>query len=192
MKAYVILSALMLFSMVVLGQSWEGFNALKKMIEFEGQSFLMDEVLEISNTQEDKFNITKIWRHRDQSEGFELVISSYRFNDDSGVVLTSFAENVHYLGGSKINYFINIHLSSLELSQLNEVVTRVLTNSINFNKNDQLLRKFSERLTVDISSIQSNWNDPIVSLWIDNERRHTLTKTQWQVMFSKHERYLED
>ncbi len=192
MKSYVILSALMLCSMVGFGQSWEGFNALEEMIEFEGQSFLMDEILEISNTQEDKFNITKIWRHRDQSEGFELVISSYRFNDDSGVVLTSFAEKVHYLRGSEINYFINIHLSSLELSQLNELVAILLSNSINYNKDDQLLRKFNERLTIEVSSVQSNWNDPIVSVWIDNKRRHTLTKTQWQVMFSKHERYLED
>ena len=57
------------------------------MIEFEGQRYLMNDIYKITSTDYDKLRIDKTIVDIDEQEGFMFVLTSYQFNEKSGIVI---------------------------------------------------------------------------------------------------------
>jgi len=90
MNRIVFVFILSLFSIASYPQVFKGLTSFKDAIEWEGQRFLMDEIYNISSESIDTLRIEKILRDVDSNDGFMIVVTSYTFNQKTGVVLTSF------------------------------------------------------------------------------------------------------
>lgn len=163
-------------------QNFKGFNAFKQLIEYEGQRYLMKEIHEITSENYDNLKIDKIIKEVDTAEGFMLVITSYVFNGRNGIVITSFNSTSF----NDINYqFTNLHLTDKEY--LNLYNTCISLGKENIAKNEHLLKKISNRLTVDINNVDGFI---FYTLWVDTNNRHTFSKSKWEKAYKKHQKFI--
>ncbi len=155
------------------GFGGSGFGAFKQLIEFESQRFLMSEVFQISSGQFDQLIIEKTIQEIDETEGFMFVMTCYRFNGKNGVVLTAF--NSKNLSNTTYG-FRNVHLTQEEFVALSTVIDGGLELKQAKDKIHHL-KKFSDRLTVDLNVIDVG---VYVTLWVDGISRHTFTDEKWE------------
>lgn len=162
-------------------QVFTGLTAFKQIIEYEGQRFLMADVYQITSTSFDRLKIEKTITETDASEGFMFVLTSYTFNNKSGVVITSF--NSTNFERTKQN-FTNVHLTDQEYTELYNL-------SIDLTKNlkksdDHLLKKYKDRLIVDVNSFGGY---PYCTLWVDNYNRHTFAIDKWEKAYKRYTKF---
>ena len=164
-------------------QVFTGFSAFEKVIEFEGQRFLMDNIYQIKTEDFDKLKIDKTITEIDSNEGFMFVLTSYIFNSKSGVVITSFNSTSF---SNEEHQFVNIHLTHDEFRDLHNVFKEL--KEANPESGEHVLRKFNDRLIIDVNNIGGY--DYFV-LWVDNYSRHTFTTTKWDKAVRKHMKFIE-
>ena len=154
------------------GTGGSGFGAFKQLIEFESQRFLMTEVYQVSASQFDQLVVEKTIQEIDETEGFMFVMTCYRFNGNTGVVLTAF--NSRNLVNTAYG-FRNVHLTSEQFQSLNALVAQGMTLQQAKEKIHHL-KKFDDRLTVDLNVIDVG---VYVTLWVDGISRHTFSDEKW-------------
>ena len=172
-------------------QNWSGLRAPKDMAEFEAQRYLMDELYAVTTEGIDLLRIKKVHNDVDWGEGFMFLITSYRLNENKGVVFTYLREtmvvnnqgNLNQAVGS-ISMFRNQHFTNEEFQKLNELIMK-LADKDKKSCNDHYLVKFNNRLTVDFT-----WScehpQTFVSFWGDNKSRHSVLLSAWKTAYSKH------
>jgi len=165
-------------------QVFTGLNAFKEILEYEGQRFLMDEVYDIKASGFDRMKIDRTIIEVDSHEGFLLALVSYSFNGKTGVVITSF----NGTNFQKTNYqFVNIHLSHEEFTDLNNSFLSLRENKI--EKNEHLLKKFNNRLILDVNVSESGFGYYI--LWVDTYNRHSFTPKKWEKAFNRYNKFVK-
>jgi len=164
-------------------QVFRGLSAFKELIEFEGQRYLMDEIYDVKSEDFDKLKIDKTIKEIDNDEGFMFVLTSYKFNDKRGVVITSLNSKSFF---NERYGFTNVHLTHNEYLDLYENFIELEENDI--NNDDHILRKFNERLIIDV-----NKSEGIVyfTLWVDNQNRHTFSRAKWDRALKRYKKYVE-
>lgn len=155
------------------GAGGSGFGAFKQLIEFESQRFLMTEVYHVSDSRFDQLVVEKTIQEIDETEGFMFVMTCYRFNGNTGVVLTAF--NSKNLSNTAYG-FRNVHLTSDAFQRLSALVAEGLKFDQS-KKKVHHLKKYDERLTVDLSIIDVG---VYVTLWVDGISRHTFSDEKWE------------
>ena len=154
------------------------------MIEFEGQRYLMDDVYTISEDRISELTIEKTIKETDQNGGFLFVLTSYSFNGETGVVITSAVERLDVANTPK-NYFKNIHYTTEEFNQLNTLVQQLLYQAVKYNTS--YLQRFDEHIIVDVLKYSEEAYE--ISLWIDLDRRHMFTKSKWIEAVKRHKKF---
>ena len=179
------LTITLIFSIVnsLNAQVFRGFSAFKELIEFEGQRYLMDEIYDVKSEDFDKLKIDKTIKEIDNDEGFMFVLTSYKFNDMRGIVITSLNSKSFF---NDRYGFTNVHLKHNEYLNLYENFIELEENDI--NNDDHILRKFNERLIIDV-----NKSEGIVyfTLWVDNQNRHTFSRAKWDRALKRYKKYVE-
>jgi hypothetical protein len=175
----------MLCTMVSIAQTFSGFNAFKKLIEFEGQRFLMDEVYEVTSTDFDLLRIERTINEFDDNEGFMIVFASYVFNGKSGVVISAFSSR--NLVNSSYS-FTNIHLTTEEYIALYDLVS--VMKKWPKKSNEQVLRRFNNRITLSLEETING--DAQIVLWIDNTSRHSFLDSKWDRAYRRHMKFIEE
>lgn len=165
-------------------QVFSGFDAFAKIIEFEGQRFLMDEVYKVTTTNIEHLFIDKTFTEIDRAEGFMFVLTSYIYNDKRGAVFTAF-NSISFQNDKHL--FTNIHVTNQELIELNELIEKIVSNKI--QPNEHLLKVFNERLIVDINKTESF---TYIILWVDIHSRHTFTEGEWYKAFKRYQKFVEN
>ena len=180
-KAIILIFLLTLFSQITLkAQVFTGLTAFSKLIEYEGQRYLMEDIYEITSNDFDKLKIDKTIKEVDNDEGFMFVLTSYVFNGKSGVVITSF-NSVNFSNTQR--QFTNVHLTDKQYRELYN--TFITFEKIKRDSYEHILKKFSSRLIVDIYfTNQLNY-----TLWVDYYSRHTFTKAKWDRAFDRYEKF---
>lgn len=161
-------------------QVFKGFNSFKKIIEYEGQRYLMEDIFQITSVNFDKLKIDKTIEEIDDDEGFMLVVTSYVFNDKRGVVITSF--NSTSFSNNQYQ-FVNVHLTDEEFEKLNITFKDLL--KIKPKINEHKLRKFNTRLIVDVSTQFEGY----YTLWVDYHNRHTFKTLKWEKMYKRYKKF---
>lgn len=165
-------------------QVFAGFGAFERIIEFEGQRYLMEEIYDIKTTEYDNLKIEKIIHKINKDEGFMFVLTSYVFNKKSGVVITSF--NSTNFGNT--NYeFINVHLTHNEYESLYNAFLELEKTKPKINEHS--LRSFGDDLIIDV---YNEWGANLFSLWVDNYSRHTFTQSKWEKAFTRHNKFITE
>lgn len=164
-------------------QTFKGFSAFKELIEYEGQRYLMENIYQITPDDFDILKIDKTIKEVDSDEGFMFVLTSYKFNDKSGVVITSF--NSTNFSDTR-HLFTNIHLTNDQYIALYN--TFIELEKSNPKSNEHILRKYNDRLIVDINS---EAGIVYFTLWVDTYSRHTFSTTKWDKAFKRHKKFLE-
>lgn len=166
----------------IQAQVFTGFKAFKELIEYEGQRYLMENIYQIKTENYDKLKISKTIKEVDNDEGFMFVLTSYTFNGSSGVVITSF-NSTNF--SSKQQKFVNINLTHDQYIELYNTFNEL--EKIQTQNNEHILRKFNDRLIVDVNN-----EEGIIyyTLWIDNNR-HTFTRQKWDRAIKKYKEFIE-
>jgi len=164
-------------------QAFTGLSAFKTLIKYEGQRYLMEEVYQIKSEDYDKLKIVKTIEETDASEGFLFVLTSYKFNDKRGAIITSF--NSTSLSNDQYG-FVNIHLGHNEYLDLYNTFKHL--EKMSPEDDEHFLRKFNDRLIVDVN----NQAEVLYfTLWVDYHNRHTFTTTKWDRAFKKYQKFVE-
>jgi hypothetical protein len=171
-------------------QNFTGFNSWKNLIEYEGQRFLMFDIFDLNAEDVDRLKLTKSIQEIDSDEGFMIVFTSYKFNANSGLVITAFNSQNHV--NSDFG-FVNINLSQGEVMGLHQEILR-RAQDIGLEDVHDII-KFNDRITIDIHCVMESqsygekYYDII--LWIDGHTRHNFTKAKWDRAMKKHQSFLE-
>jgi hypothetical protein len=164
-------------------QVFSGFSAYRKLIEYEGQRYLMDDVYQIQSENYDHLKIKKLDEEIDLNEGFMFVLTSYVFNDKSGVVITSL--NGVNFGLSKYN-FVDVHLTSEEFENLNKVFQELGVPKL--EREEHNLRRFNDRLIVDV---KNEGGTIFYNLWVDTNNKHSFVIGDWERAVRLHRKFTE-
>lgn len=184
MKKLVVIAFLVSVSVLLKGQTFQGFDAFTALIEYEGQRWLMNEIYTVTLINYDKLKIEKTIVEKDSEQGFMFVLTSYVYNGNKGVVITSFNSVDFY--NSK-HYFTNIHLTDKEYTDLYNTFIEIDKHDL--EENEHLLRAYNDRLIVDIHRINGFEN---YTLWVDINRRHTFTKSKWDKAYSRYQKFISN
>jgi hypothetical protein len=161
-----------------------GLTPYKELIKVEGQRYLMENIYQIKKDNFDSLKIDKTIEEIDSDEGFLFVLTSYIFNEKSGVIITSFN---NYDGKNELYQFVNVHLTHTEYENLHFRFKDFKTGGL--NKNEHILNKYNDRLIVDIN----NKNGYIhYTLWVDNYSLHSFTTTKWDKAFKRYKKFIEN
>ena len=179
----ILFSISVLISTTVKAQVFKGFSAFKELIEYQGQLYLMDEIYDITSNGFDKLKIDKTIKEVDSDEGFMFVLTSYKFNNNSGVVITSF--NSTNFTNSK-HQFVNVHLTNSEYDKLYNTFIELENNKPGYN--EHILVKFNNRLIIDINNSEGG---VYFTLWVDNYSRHTFTSSKWERAHKRYKKFIE-
>lgn len=171
------------FFIIVQAQVSTEVIPFEDLIEYEGQRYLMDEIYTISSNQIDELKTVQILNEVDLDDGFMFVMTSYLFNDNSGVVLTSF-NGANYF--KKEQYFRNIHLSSDEFNLLTKIYAELAEKKP--RTGEHYLKAFNEQIIADVSYEVS---DLIFILWIDKQNRNPVEQYKWERAYRKHRKFLK-
>jgi hypothetical protein len=184
------ISQLILIFIVVLysvnsinAQVFTGFSAFKELIEYEGQRYLMESIYQIKSEDYDKLKIDKTIKEVDSDEGFMFVLTSYTFNGESGVVITSF--NSTNFANTK-HQFVNVHLTNDQYQDLYNTFHELANKKP--KPYEHILRKYNDRLIVDVNR---GADYSFFTLWVDYHSRHTFTTTKWDRAYKRHNKFLE-
>ena len=185
MNRVVFIIILSFFSIASYPQVFKGITSFKEAIEWEGQRYLMDEIYNISSESIDTLRIEKILRDVDSNTGFMIVVTSYTFNQKTGVVLTSF-NSISFDNSKQI--FRNVHLDSDEFNQLNKTILLLRSKSPYGDKH--LISRFNNRIILDVKQPADRIYEYII--WIDNYCRHSFTESNWERAMKKHEKFINE
>ncbi len=163
-------------------QVFTGYTAFQKLIEYEGQRYLMKNIYQITANNIDKLQINKTITEIDSKEGFMFVLISYIFNDKKGIVITSFNST----NFSNTNHqFVNVHLTNNEYEKLYNMFKTLNTSSPAIS--EHILKKYNDRLILDVN----NQGDFVFyTLWVDYHSRHTFTVSKWDRAYKKHQKFI--
>jgi len=163
-------------------QVFTGFSAFTELIEYEGQRFLMEDIYQITSVDFDKLKIDKTINEIDADEGFMFVLTSYTFNGESGVVITSFNSTSF---SNTQHQFVNVHLTSEEYEELYNTFKDLEKNE---PKNyEHILKKYNNRLIVDVNNQEEI---TYFTLWVDYYSRHTFTMTKWDRAYKRYKKFI--
>jgi hypothetical protein len=164
----------------------------QKFNDYKVQQFLMSEVYKISSTTPVYFEYDHILRDYDKDDGdFLVMLSSYRMNDSTGLVLTSFVGG-HQMGIEMTSYY-TLHLSDKEFNSINESVNLALSHLVTLrnsgyqNDASHYLLTVNEKIMVD--AIYDYTGVYHVVLWINGTNRHSFPMTKWKDAYSKHKKF---
>jgi len=165
----------------IKAQVFTGFKAFSELIEYEGQRYLMENIYQVTTSDFDKLKIDKTIKEVDTDEGFMFVLTSYIFNENSGIVITSF-NSTNFSNTQHL--FTNVHLTDKQYREL-------YNTFINLEKKkpgiyEHILKKFNDRLIVDVNHIDGGIH---YTLWVDYHNRHTFTKAKWDRAFKRYEKF---
>lgn len=163
-------------------QVFSQFDAFKELIEYEGQRFLMDDILHLTETEIDELRIEKTIKEVDSKEGFMFVLTSYVFNGKSGVIITSF--NSTSFQNDRYS-FRNVHLLHKDFETLHNTFFELKSQNPKYN--EHYLRRFNDRLIVDVTF--ENASTQFI-LWVDDLSRHTFSVSKWERAFRKYEKFI--
>lgn len=163
-------------------QVFTGTLAFKELIEYEGQRYLMENILQIKTEDFDKLRIERTITEIDGNEGFMFVLTSYTFNEISGVVITSF--NSTNFSNTQ-HQFVNVHLNDVQYVGLYNAFKAL--EIINPQRDEHILRKYNDRLTVDV-----NKEAGIIffTIWVDYHSRHTFSTAKWDKAFQGYKKFV--
>jgi hypothetical protein len=182
-KAILSTGILLLVGFQFQAQTFTGFSAFKTMMEYEGQRFLMEEVYKVKSEDYDRLKIDKTIQETDSDQGFLFVMTSYKFNEKTGVVFTSFnAANIT----NTAYKFVNVHLTKSEYEALYSTFRELAKEKPDLD--EHILRTFSPRLIADVNNIAGNTN---YSLWVDFNNRHTFSVDKWDRAYSRFLKFTE-
>jgi hypothetical protein len=163
----------------------QNFSSYAKTSEFEAQRFLMDEVYEISSTQIDTLRIDFTHKEIDP-EGFIFRLTSYEFNGNLGLVITTM--NTYDVLADNIYKFKNIHLTREEFEQLNRKFISLEVNHT--DKKTNLLQRFNERFIFEVAGNPSSGTISY-NLWIENKNRHNFRKEDWATIYKRFQDFVD-
>lgn len=167
----------------IKAQVFTGFSAFKELIEYEGQRYLMENIYQIKSEDYDRLKIDKTIKEVDSDEGFMFVLTSYTFNGESGVVITSF--NSTNFANTQ-HQFVNVHLTNDQYQDLYNTFNELANN--NPKPDEHILRKYNDRLIVDVNR---GADFTYFTLWVDYHSRHTFTTSKWDRAYKRHNKFLE-
>jgi hypothetical protein len=167
----------------IKAQVFTGFTAFKKLIEYEGQRYLMESIYQIKSEDFDKLKIDKTIKEIDANEGFMFVLTSYTFNGKSGVVITSF-NSTSFLNTQ--HQFTNVHLTNDQYMDLYNTFKEL--EKTNPQYDEHILRKYNDRLIVDVNN---KAGIIYFTLWVDYHNRHTFTTAKWDRAFKRYKKFIE-
>jgi hypothetical protein len=171
----------------IFGQSFsQTFNSYERRSEFEAQRFLMNEIYEISSTHVDILRIDFTYSEVDP-EGFIIRLTSYEFNGEFGVVITTM--NSYDNLSDHIYNFKNINLTKKEFEDLNRKFTLLEMN--NADENTNLIQRFDERFIFEVTR-QPTQGAVFYNLWIGNENRHNFKKEDWVKTYRKFQKFVQE
>ena len=176
----------MLLSTNMLAQEFSGFRPFKRLIEFESQRYLLDEVHEVRSDKFHELKLEKIIQDYDDEYGFMFVLASYTFDEFSGVVISSFRPVLVGSNMNSIDKLVNIHLNDNDLVEITNLYNQA-SNAKNLNTSEgiSLVRRFNNRVMVEVEFIGEGYQ-PNLILWIDNHHRHSISSTKWFRAIKKH------
>ena len=166
-----------------IAQNFSGEDAFIRIMEYEGQRFLMAEVFNVDSINYDTLRIEKNVIDIDGNEGFKIVITIYKFKGQSGVVITSF-NSVSI--DNKTHEFRNVHLSHNEYLKLNEMFIQL--EKARPIGDQHLLKMFNNRLTCELIYDTGAF---YYLLWVDNQNRHTFTTSKWNKAMQSYMKFIE-
>ena len=183
-----LVSSSTLSAQTFFGTEW---SVLKNLAEYESQRYLMSEIIELSNEKTGKLQLEKVFQDYDSDGGFIFLMTSYVYENKSGVVITSMARGA--IVTEPMTFFRHLHLSTKELNDLNTLLEEMGETAVDVNSSKtrwgvpetQHLRVFNKRLIVDID-IDPNFFTPDYSFWIDIQNRHQMTYKSWKKAFKRH------
>jgi hypothetical protein len=178
MKKIVLLVHTLVLSMTVNAQVFSGIDAFKRIIEYEGQRYLMEEVFQVKADGVDQLIIDKTIQETDYNEGFMFVLSSYKFNEKKGAIFTSF-NSTNFQQTQK--NFRNVNLTDEEVKKLNILLQKLSKSFGGYDRH--ALSKFNEEIIVDV---ESTYNGKMLTLWIYGNR-HTFSESKWDRAMKRHE-----
>ncbi|MCB0755882.1 MAG: hypothetical protein KDB98_09830 [Flavobacteriales bacterium] len=190
---FVLITSRSLSAQTFTGSQW---TALKNLAEYEAQQYLMTEIIEISKDNPSKLQLEKVFQDYDSDAGFMFILTSYSFEGQDGVVVTSMAKGAFVT--EPVNLFRHLHISTDELRKLDAVLEKIGKGAVDINSGNtkwgvpetQHLQVFNERLIVDVN-IDPNFFTPDYSFWIDKVNRHKMTQKSWQKAVKSHFRRIE-
>lgn len=185
---YVLFGLESLNAQTFTGSQW---TALKNLAEYEAQRYLMTEIVDISKEGPNKLQLEKVFQDYDSDAGFMFILTSYAFEEKSGVIITSMAKGAFLT--EPINFFRHLHLTTDELNRLNDLLESIGKGAVVINSSKtkwgepetQHLQVFNERLIVDVD-IDPNFFTPDYSFWVDKMNRHKMTQKSWQKAVKRH------
>jgi len=168
---------------IVNAQVFKGFSAFKELIEYEGQRYLMEEIYDVKSEDFDKLKIDKTIKEIDNDEGFMFVLCSYKFNDKTGIVITSLNSKSFFNDRFE---FKSVHLTHEEYLNLYETFKKLEENDM--DNEEHILRKFSDRLIVDVNK---SVGAVYFTLWVDIQNRHTFSRDKWDRALKRYNKFIK-
>ncbi len=174
---------MLLCAQMLSAQVFSGWKSFETLIEYEGQRFLMDNVYEVSSTNADTLIVEKLIKEVDSDEGFMFVLMAYKYNDNYGVVITTFsAQNFE----KSIHKYRNVHLSYLQLSELNSKFEELAKQ---ISQTHVQLYRFNESMILETGD---EGFGPYYRLWTHSESRHTFSDNKWQKAMGQFEKFMDE
>ena len=166
-------------------QQFSGLRPFKKLVEFESQRFLLNNVYQVSHDRFNELKIEKIVEDYDMEYGFMFVIAFYTFESNSGMIISSFRETLIAPAMNEVTKLVNLHLSEEEIVKISSMFAEA-QNMYSENKLDDksLVRQFNDRLMLEF--IFRDGYDPEIIFWIDNHHRHPVSATKWNTALRKY------
>ena len=167
---------------IISGQTFKGLDWVKKFAEYEGQRFLMEDVLDLSSSEFEKFRIDKTIRENDKDEEFYFILTSYTFREKSGLIITS----ASYSMKNNIYSYVNVHLTDAEFRRLYSSFEDIYLKLL--YEEEHYIKIFNDRIILDAE--RDNYY-AFYTIWIDNNNRHSFTQSKWKKAFKRYNKFLE-
>lgn len=166
-------------------QSFSGLRPFKKLVEFESQRHLLNNVYQVSHDRFNELKIEKIVEDYDMEYGFMFVIAFYTFDSNSGMIISSFRETLVAPTMNEVSKLANLHLSEDEIVEISSLFGKA-QNELSANNSDDkaLVIQFNDRLMFEF--VHREGYDPEIIFWIDNHHRHSVSATKWNRALRKY------
>lgn len=193
------LSTTTFFSLITVFLQAQSFTGMgksfvdKKFNEYKVQQFLMSDVYDVSSTTPVYFEFEHIFRDYEKDDGdFLLMLSSYRMNDSTGLVLTSFAGG-HQMGIELTGYY-TLHLTDKQFDSLNDAINTTLSHLVTLRNSGYESDDSHFLLTVNknikVDAIYDQIGVYYITIWINGTNRHSFPMSRWKSAYASHKKFI--
>jgi hypothetical protein len=166
--------------MTVNAQAFSRIDASIRVIEYESQRYLMEEVFPVKSDGVDQLKIDKSIQEIEYNAGLMFLLSSYKFNEKKGAIFTSF-NSTNFRQNQK--GFHNVNLDDDEVKKLNILLQELSKSSVGYDTH--VLSKFNEEIIVDV---QNTYNGIMFTLWIYGSK-HTINEGRWELAMKRYDAF---